>query len=138
MGAPPEWLSHFANAVTGNILSHDVLPPLGCHFSYSKNIWEVTVFASRTEIVGGPEDGHSTDARLYVDVKQVLDLFSQIEQISWQTQPLGPYDELGSHLSIAGTHDGYPVWLRITAVAPERFEAGRRAIVNKREFEEVW
>lgn len=138
MGAPPEWLSHFADAVTVNILSHDLLPPMGCHFAYSKNIWEVTVFASRTEIVGGSEDGQTTDARLYVNVKEVLGLFSQVNEISWQTQPFGPYDELGSHLSIEGSHAGQMVWLRITAVAPDRFEVGRRAIVNRREFEEVW
>lgn len=138
MGSPPGWLSHFANAVTRNILSHDLLPPLGCHFSYSKSIWEVTVFASRTEIVGGSEDGQTTDARLYVDVKAVLELFSQIDSITWQSHPVSQYDELGSHFSVEGIHEGHYVWLRIPAVAPERFESGRRAIVNRCEFEEVW
>lgn len=138
MVSPPDWLSLFANAVSQNIHSHDVLSPLGCHFHQANDVWEVTIFASRTEIVGGPEDGRSSHSRFNVDVKAVVDLFSRIEAVTWQTHPMGEFDELGSHFSVEGEHAGQQVCLRITAIPPERFDAGRRALVNHQEFEEVW
>lgn len=54
--APPDWLAAFANAVASRIHSHDVLllAPLGCHYQLIENIWEVTIFASKTEVIGGP------------------------------------------------------------------------------------
>src|SRR4051812_35703683 len=79
MGSPPDWLSHFASAVTRNILSHDLLPPLGCHFVDSAEVCEVTIFAARTEIVGGSEDGQTTDARLFIDVKALLEVFARVD-----------------------------------------------------------
>jgi len=138
MVSPPDWLSLFVNAATLNLHSYDVLSPLGCHFQQVKGIWEVTLFASRTEIVGGSEDGGTSHSPFDVDLKSVLGLFSRVDAICWQTQPLGRNDELGAHLSIEGLYEDKQVWLRITSTAPERFEAGRRAIVNLHQFEETW
>lgn len=138
MISPPNWLSQFANDVTRSFHPYDHLPPIGCHFHQSKKVWEVTLFASRTEIVGGSEDGRTTQARFNVDIKVVLGLFSRVDRISWQTQSFDQYDELGSHLSIEGLHADQQIWLRIPATAPARFDTGRLAIVSRREFEEVW
>ena len=138
MVSPPDWLSQFANAVTPNIHSFDILSPLGCHFLQVHDIWEITLFASRTEVVGGPQDGMNSHANISVDVKSLLDVFSSIEAISWQSQPLGDRDELGAHLSVEGTYEDHRVWLRITAVAPEMFGVGRRAFVNQQQIEEIW
>lgn len=138
MVSPPDWLALFVNAVTEHIHSHDLLSPLGCHFHEGPNLWEVTVFASRTEIVGGSEDGRLTNSCFTVDVTRLLPLFSTVSAVEWQAQSLGRYDELGPHLSIEGIHLNYRVSLRITAAAPERFGAGRRALVNQREFEQIW
>lgn len=138
MVSPPDWLSQFVNAVTGNIHAHDLLSPLGCHFHEVKGVWEVTVFASRTEIIGGSEDGRLQHSSFNVNVAQLLTLFTKVDAVEWQSQPLGQFDELGAHLSIEGVHLTHRIWLRITATAPERFEAGRRADVNLREFEEIW
>ncbi len=138
MVAPPHWLSAFANSVATHIHSVDLLSPLGCHFQNVDEVWEVTVFASRTEIVGGPEDGRMSDSGFNVDVKNIIEQFSQVESISWQTQPLGLHDELGAHLAIEGLIDNKQVWLRVTAAAPRRFAVGRRALVNQQKLEELW
>ena len=138
MASPPDWLSNLVNALAAHIHSHDVLAPLGCHFQFVNNVWETTLFASRTEIVGGSEDGRSRNSSFDVDVKSVIELFSNVEKIAWQAQPLDQFDELGAHVAIEGLYEGKQVWLRITATSPERFEAGRRAFVNQHQFEEIW
>ena len=138
MASPPTWLSSFVDAVTANFHSHDVMPPLGCHFQKVDQIWEVTVFASRTEIIGGSQDGRVRHAPFAVDVKNLLDSFTTVDQVSWQTQRLGQCDDLGAHLSVEGLIEDQPVWLRITAISPERFDFGRRAYVNQCGFEDAW
>jgi hypothetical protein len=138
MVSPPDWLATFMNAVVANIHSHDVLSPLGCHFQQVQNIWEVTIFASRTEIVGGPQDGLMYDSGFSIDVNGVQKLFAGNPAVSWQAQSLGENDELGAHLSLEGYYGTKQVWLRITSKAPERFDVGRRALVNQNRIEDVW
>src|SRR6185369_1527031 len=104
MVSPPEWLSQFVNAVAQHIHAHDLLSPLGCHFHEHSGVWEVTLFASRTEIVGGPEDGRSPESNFNLNIGGVLPLFSRVDAIEWQAQSLGQNDELGPHLSISGSH----------------------------------
>ena len=138
MVSPPDWLSVFVNGVTANIHSFDVLSPLGCHFHCANNVWEVTVFASKTEIVGGSQDGQLIESCFSIDIKGLLGLLTDIQEISWQSNSLGPMDDLGAHLSVHGNYDGKVIWLRVTSVAPEQFEAGRRIHVNQKSIEEVW
>ena len=138
MAAPPDWLSSFANAVAAHIHSHDVLSPLGCHFQNVDHVWEVTVFASHTEIVGGSQDGRVTQSCFNVDIKKILEQFAYVDVVAWQTQELGSHDELGPHVAVEGIVDDKQVWLRITASAPARFSAGRRALVNQQKLEELW
>ncbi len=138
MVSPPSWLSNFVDSVTSNIHAYDVLSPLGCHYQQVKDIWEVTVFASRTEIVGGPQDGLTCHASFNVDISGILQCFSEVGTISWQSQSLGSDDELGAHLAVEGICDNKQIWLRITSTAPERFGVGRRAVVNQQQIEEMW
>ncbi len=138
MGSPPSWLSLFTDKVTTSIHAHNVLSPLGCHFQEISGVWEITIFASRTEIVGGSQDGRSRHSPFSVDVANVLSAFSDVENIGWQAHRLDRQDDLGPHLSVDGTVENHRVWLRVTSAAPERFEPGRRALVNQQGFEEVW
>lgn len=138
MVAPPKWLSDFVGQVTTHLHDHDLLSPLGCHFQQVDNIWEITIFASRTEIVGGAQDGMMCHAGFNVDVKQIVELFATVESISWQSKSVGDFDELGSHISVEGVYQDQRVWLRVTAIAPERFEPGRRVLVNQQQIEEIW
>lgn len=138
MVSPPEWLNQFVNAVTECICPHDVLSPLGCHFQHLDDIWEITLFASKTEVVGGPQDGLSYNSGFNIEVFALTKIFSEVETVSWQSQKIGPTDELGSHLSVEGIYDRKRIWLRITSNAPDRFGIGRRALINQQKIEELW
>ena len=90
MSMPPPWLPLFVERVTSGVRAHDVLAPLGCHFQNVAGIWEITVFASRTEIIGGSQDGRTRHSPFSIDVKHVIDAFTSVETVAWQALRLGP------------------------------------------------
>ena len=138
MSNPPEWLVEFADRVTALILAVDVLAPIGCHFCHEADVWEVTLFAAKTEVLGGPRDGLQRPSRFCLDLAGLTPLFTSIASFHWQSHPLGQHDELGAHISIEGDVEGNPVWLRIPARAPEMFDIGRVAHIHDRTWKEAW
>lgn len=138
MHGPPEWLQELADGVATRILAVDVLAPLGCHFTCADEVWEITLFASSTEILGGPQDGGERVSRFHVDILPLFELFDSLESVYWQAQGLGFEDDLGPHLGIEGVVQGQRVWVRIPSLPPRGYSPGRQALVKKRSWEELW
>lgn len=136
--SPPEWLSELADAAALLMMPVDVMAPVGCHFCLAEGTWEISLFVSNTQIVGGKKDGVLRGSRFHVDVQALTGLFTEVHDLSWQAQRLASDDELGPHISLAGTYAGNPISLRILAHPPKRFEPGRRAIVYEHSWEEIW
>ena len=70
-------------------------------------------------------DGVCLPARIFVDLRDLTELFSEVTNFYWQSALAAPDDELGAHISLEGKFEGNWVWLRILAKAPRRFPAGR-------------
>lgn len=140
MATPPSWLAQLANDVVSHMTPADVLAPLGCHHFHDKarDQWEVTIFAAKTETIGGQYDGRQTSSQFHLDVLGMLTVFENAEQVHWQALSLGDEDDLGPHFSMEGTYCGQSVWLRVLATAPEAFEAGRYFHANEMRLVEVW
>ena len=138
MTAPLNWMSVFIDQVSASIQPHDDLAPLGCHFQQFNRVWEITLFASRTELIGGPHDGKLKNSHFSVDVKRLLDAFSVVETIAWQAHRMGQDDELGPHLAVEGTVLDKTVWLRVTSSAPRRFGPGRHYFVDNNSVKDLW
>lgn len=138
MANPPEWLHQFADEVAAQLRAVDVLAPLGCHIYQGSGASEVTLFVSTTEIVGGPQDGRHKVSRFFVDLLALTQVFDAIRSFAWQAQGLGAQDDIGPHVAIEGDYRGHAVWLRIPAMAPKQFPAGRRAHAHLAQWEEVW
>lgn len=138
MTPPPDWLATLANEVAVHMEPLGTLSPIGCHYHPGPAGWEVTVFAALTEVVGGPHDGRTFGTVFEVDVKSLMNLFSSVAAVRWQSQSLGNQDELGAHLSIEGLYGEEPVCVRIPSVSPDRFEPGRKMLVHHRRWEENW
>ncbi len=138
MNEPPDWLQSLADEVANLFHAVDILAPLGCHYCQIDGTWEITLFASRTEIVGGAADGRHRTSRFHMDLKSLMGLFDEVESAYWQAQGLGAEDDLGPHLGVEGMYAGRRVWLRIPSQAPRRFPAGRHAFVHQESWEELW
>jgi len=137
---PPSWLRWFVNDVTRGVLDRSVQPPLGCHFFFddSTDTWEVTLFVSRTEVIGGPLDGSEVPNGLQFDVAAVTAAFDSPPSIHWQVGQLAEDDELGSHMSFEGVARGQRVWLRMKQEAPAWAGPGRLLHAADGTLEELW
>lgn len=138
MPNPPAWLKELADSAANCLVPIDILSPVGCHYAFDSGRWEVTLFASKTEIVGGHKDGVSRSSQFILDVLGLQRLFDDVRECHWQPQRIGFEDELGPHLSIFGTFQGESVWMRILSQAPDRFESGRQARVYELLWTEKW
>ena len=138
MSMPPAWLKELADAAALLMMPADVMSPIGCHYICVEKTWEITLFASSTQIVGGGRDGAVRRSRFCLDVEAVSKLFDEVYQIFWQAHALASDDELGPHLELHGTCADKDVKLRILAFPPKRFASGRRAIVYEPAWEDTW
>lgn len=138
MATPPKWLQTLADRVAEHIAPVDVLSPLGCHFAKDGERWEVTIFASATEVVGGERDGSSRPSRFLLDVLGIQKLFASVSELLWQPLRVGSRDDLGAHLTLLGLYEGHEVWLRVLARAPRTMESGRQARVYELVWTERW
>ena len=138
MPNPPEWISSLANSVATCLEPIEPMPPLGCHYHQCETAWEISIFPSQTEIVGGPDDGHQTAPRFQVDILAVANHFTEVHAMTWQSKSVGDEDQLGCHLSIEGIHSGESVSIRILKAAPDCFDPGRKAMTNHGYLIETW
>ncbi len=140
----PLWLERFANLATEAFHSADKLAPVGCHFHrYEEERglppqWEVTLFASSTEIYGGALDGSCAVSRFMLDLKVLMEVFDVVESSYWQAQTMAEDDDLGPHVGVEGQFEGHSVWLRITAKPPSQFESGRVVDLCANEVQDRW
>uniref|UniRef100_A0A7C4QP51 Uncharacterized protein n=1 Tax=Schlesneria paludicola TaxID=360056 RepID=A0A7C4QP51_9PLAN len=127
MSAPPEWLTDFAQALLAHLHPTASSAPIGCHYHHSGTTWEITLFVSRREILGGPNDGRLQATRFCLDLLGICQVFDQVSSVAWQAHRQGRWDELGAHVAVEGDYRGQRVWLRIPAMAPAQFPAERSA-----------
>lgn len=136
----PAWLNSFASAATEYIHGVDILSPLGCHCYHNRarDEYELTLFASRTQVVGGGKDGREVCCNLEIEIDGVTRLFDEPPKVGWQALPKGDEDQLGPHVAFEGLYMGQNIWLRILAKSPERYEHGRNFNVHSLKLEDLW
>ena len=137
---PPAWLRWFVNDAIRGIVDRHVAAPVGCHFFHDieADIWEVSLFLSRTEVYGGAADGKHVPAGLQVDVGLVAAAFDVTPLIHWQSEKFSVDDDLGNHLSFEGVARSVHVWLRILQSAPEWAGPGRLVHAESGLVEDIW
>lgn len=137
---PPAWLRWFVNDAVRGIVDRHVAAPVGCHFfhDHDAEVWEVSLFLSRTEVYGGAADGKRVPGGLQVDVAQVSAAFDETPLIHWQSEKFSAEDDLGNHLSFEGIARGVHVWLRILHSAPEWAGPGRLVHAESGKVEDIW
>ncbi|QDT38834.1 hypothetical protein [Stratiformator vulcanicus] len=136
----PKELKELVTSAVESIIGIDVPAPLGCHYRHNelRDEWEITLFAAKTEIIGGPDDGRNTASRFWLDLDQLRGIMTEVASFGWQAVEAGEGDEVGPNVAVIGQYQGYQVWLRILAEAPARYEAGRSADVLAAEFRNLW
>ena len=140
---PPRWIERLADLISRGFRSDDLLAPIGCHFHFQDDDaghpqWEVTLFVSHTEFLGGARDGQVAVSRYMLDLKEVMTAFDAVNSFYWQAQTMADDDQLGPHIGLEGEFEGNSVWLRITSEPPAQFEAGRTVDLYADAVEDNW
>lgn len=138
MAAPPLWLATLANEIARRIVPVDPLGPIGCHYALHDAMWEVTLFVSTTEVVGGKHDGQAFASAFQLDLAGIELHFDSVSSVGWQPIELNDDDDLGPHVAVIGTREGHAVWLRVTAVPPRGFDSGRVMNLLDTTVRDVW
>lgn len=139
--SPPDWITALASAISEHLVAASIPAPMGAHVRKSEDAddaWEVSLFYGKTEIVGGPKDGKQTDTPFWLDLAGLGRVFDRVDGLTWQAAPLGPNDELGPHVAIAGEYLGNRVTVRILAAAPNQFPPARSADTLRGTFVDLW
>ncbi|MBL8816832.1 MAG: hypothetical protein JNL58_12430 [Planctomyces sp.] len=139
-GGPPSWLRWFINDASRGFVDHESLAPIGCHFYFDDalDVWEVSLFVSNTELVGGPADGRRIPTGTQVDINLVKAAFDSEPTSYWQAEAIAEDDDLGNHLSFEGIARGHQVWLRILAKPPVWAGPGRVMHTTHGVIEDLW
>lgn len=137
---PPSWLRWLSNDAARGIIADEHHAPIGCHFfrNPENDEWEVSIFVSSTEVVGGPMDGRKIPLQVQLDVVHVMNLFDETPNVYWQSDAIAEDDELAQHISFEGQARGHRIWLRILKDAPEGTGPGRLLHTQSGEMETLW
>ena len=119
MAEAPQWLTSLVDAVGNCMEAHCASGPLGFSWRQEDDFWEISVYSTPGEIVGGAQDGAVIVPGFSLDVQELMLSFESVADLHWRSQAFGPHDNLGPHVSIEGVSQGRQVWLQVLAEAPD-------------------
>jgi hypothetical protein len=123
------WLDTLLQAVCACVEADSPMGPLGMNYRVEEDFWEICIFPTPVELVGGAQDGAVVALGFTVDLEQLRASFDSIEAFGWNA--LGLNDPDGPHIHVEGKFLGREVFLQLLAYAPEDEETGLKFDVTK-------
>jgi len=120
----PDWLDQLLAAVSACVEAQSPMGPLGMRYREEEGFWEVWVYPTPVELVGGRHDGRIVVPGFTLDLEQLRAAFDSVAAFGWNS--LGLNSDEGPCVSIEGHFQGD---LPASAGA---FPGGRRAGVEAR------
>jgi len=118
MAEAPRWLTLLVDAVGNCMEAHGALGPLAFRWREEDDFWDVAVYSTPGEVFGGANDGTVVVPGFSLDLQELISSFEELMDVHWRSQPLGPQDDQGQHISIEGVYQGRHVYLQVLAEAP--------------------
>lgn len=119
MAEAPQWLMSLVDTVGNCMEAHCAMGPLAFRWREEEGFWDIAVYSTVGEVVGGAEDGAVIVPGFSLDVRELMSAFDELTDVHWCSQPLGPHDYRSPHISIEGTYQGHEVYLEVLGEAPE-------------------
>lgn len=135
MSKSPAWMETLVDIVANCMEPHGALGPLGYRWRNEADQWEIWVYPTPAELVGGADDGAVVLPGFSLDVQQLSSAFEDIEDVRWQAHPFGPHDTEGEHVSFEGVYNGHGVWLLVLSHAPGDERPGFAVDLTRRKEE---
>jgi hypothetical protein len=102
--------------------------PLGFRYVEEDEFWEVVVYPTPVELLGGTHDGAVVAPSFSLDLEGLRAAFDRVDDFSWNA--LGLNDPDGPYVWVEGDYRGHDVWLRVLAQAPEGEDPGMKLDVS--------
>jgi len=130
-GAPvPDWLEQLVEVVVANVEPDNVVGPLVFRYGEEDGFWEVVLYPSPVELVGGTVDGDVVAPGFTLHLEGLRAAFQRVDELCWNA--LGLVGNDGPYVVIDGEYQGHEVYLRILAYAPEDEEPGTKVDCSDR------
>jgi hypothetical protein len=113
----PVWLEDLVEHVAMNMEADSVQWQLGYRYGEEAGFWEVIVYPTPIELIGGAVDGEVVTPGFTVDLDGLRSGFDRIVDFCWSA--LGLTKSEGPYLAIEGKFQGHDLFLRILAYAPD-------------------
>ena len=126
----PEWLDSLLDGIAGQMTAQAASGPLGYRYREEQGFWEVMVYPTPVELVGGAHDGEVVAPGFCLDLEGLRSLFDQVSDSGWDAlgSPSG-----GSHVWIEGICQGHQVFLQVFAYAPEDEKPGMKVDASRKD-----
>jgi len=125
----PAWLEQLVETVAAILEADSVLGPLVYRYGEEVGFWEVVLYPSPVELVGGALDGDVVTPGFTLHLEGLRAAFQRVDELCWNA--LGLIGHEGPYVAIEGEYQGHEVYLRILAYAPEDEEPGTKIDCSK-------
>ena len=112
----PEWLDGFVESVASHMMADELMGPLGVLYHQEGDFWEVMLYPSPVEKVGGADDGAVIHPGFALDLEGLRALFDRIDDSGFNTH--GGCGHIGPCLWLEGDYRGREVVLRVLTQPP--------------------
>jgi hypothetical protein len=123
-----EWLVNLQDAVAACVEAESPMGPLGLSYGEEDGFWEIAIYPTPVELVGGADDGAVVTPGFSLDLEQLRSAFDSIAAIGWNALGLN-YSE-GPHVYVEGVYEGRDIFLQVLAYAPEDEDPGLKLNVS--------
>lgn len=127
----PGWLADLAESVAAQMTGESPSGPLGFRYSdEGDGFWEINIYPTPVELIGGPDDGEIVDPGYHLDLEGLRCCFDKIVDFGWD--PLGLNTPEGPRIWLEGVYQHHDVFLQILATAPADEEPGLKIDAARR------
>jgi hypothetical protein len=123
------WLDSLFEIVAANMIPQNAMGPLGLRYCEDDGMWEVSVYPTPVELVGGAVDGEVVAPDFTLDLEGLRSAFERVDESGWRA--LGLPGTEGPHVWIEGLYMGHEVYLQVLAYAPDDEEPGMKLDVSR-------
>ncbi len=126
----PAWLDDLLGVVARCIEPDSPMGPLGLRFREEDDFWEIRIYTTPVELVGGAQDGAVVLPGFTLDLLELQAAFEEVVDCVWDA--LGLNCPEGPYVAIEGTFQGHELYLQVLARPPEDEEPGLKVDTTRR------
>ena len=131
MSQVPTWIEDLVEIISAHIEAHNEMGPLGFRWLEEDQFWEVIIYPTPVELIGGAVDGELVAPGFSLDLWALPSVFDEVIDVIWRAHSFGPLDPDGPYISIEGVFQGHHLCLRVLSEAPDDEEPGLKLNVMK-------